>query len=633
MGNWNTEIPKAEWFDKDSPGLGALIREVADQKRIAIDTETTGLNVWKDVPLFWSASWGERRVCLPADTLPLFKEAFANKNTHWYFANAKYDMHILANYGIHILGKLVDIQVMHSLLCDDEPHGLKYIAKEVLGWKWSDFKDTFKLGPGRTYQDELMAAFHTDRTRLVEYAANDAYGTMQAGNVLNERLESTVTFGGYPYMYNTLGDIFWKTEMPFTRVLYKMERRGVLLDLNYLQSVSDPIDKESMDIEKEWFRRHGSLSISSSDDLIKVLIHGEGLVPLRWTKGGVKGIKKPSMDEEFLAYVAHKSPSAKMALDYRKLKKMKTNFIEGMSKFADPHDRVHARFNQDTARTGRLTCSAPPLQTIPNPEADEFKIRKGFVARKGFKLICRDFEALEMRVLAAQSGEPDMLKVFANGWDIHMGNASMVFNIPYEDIAKAKKKPKEQLTEYDRECLEYRRRIKVIGFGLNYGMKEKLLASNLGSSVEHAKEIMDKYLARYPAVKRFYARAIETTRASGGYAFSLLGRRRHLPNIDSHLDFERFRAERQASNMEVQGSAADIVRLAMLAIDDTDVEGRYGAEMVLQVHDELLFECPEETAVAANEEIKLWMSNSLPSDPEVAFTTSGSITDNWADAK
>lgn len=825
MSSWNTEIPKAEWYDKDSPGLGALIQEVADQKRIAIDTETTGLNVWKDVPLFWSASWGERRVCLPADTLPLFREAFANKNTHWYFANAKYDMHILANYGIHILGKLVDIQVMHSLLCDDEPHGLKYIAKEVLGWKWSDFKDTFKLGPGRTYQDELMTAFHTDRTRLVEYAANDAYGTMQAGDLLNRRLESTVTFGGYPYMYNTLGDIFWKTEMPFTRVLYKMERRGVLLDLNYLQSVSDPIDKESMDIEKEWFRRHGSLSISSSDDLIKVLIHGEGLVPLKWTKGGVKGIKKPSMDEEFLAYVAHKSPSAKMALDYRKLKKMKTNFIEGMSKFADPHDRVHARFNQDTARcmpagelvltsrgylpveqvvvgdkvishtgtpravtdtsvhapqpiyfvclsngltlrttgnheyltdggrwvradgltpgmvvvthseqekwapieqwapfevsswgrvrntstgdiralqrkgewghlkvtlyrngaqrrgpdkrdfsvhrlvlaafgsrkhgsetrhlngiawdntagnlllgtskentqdalkhgtlslrrsgrttlsetdvaeirtassagqqtsptarlsfevaegireahksgsptrllatlygvsyqaidriikrrayvrpppsraesakalaekygvsegyirevqsgvkwkddgyiegpkatfststvayvyaqppettygltveedhshvtggivthnTGRLTCSAPPLQTIPNPEADEFKIRKGFVARKGFKLICRDFEALEMRVLAAQSGEPDMLKVFANGWDIHMGNASMVFNIPYEDIAKAKKKPKEQLTEYDRECLEYRRRIKVIGFG------------------------------------------------------------------------------------------------------------------------------------------------------------------------
>ena len=168
---------------------------------------------------------------------------------------------------------------------------------------------------------------------------------------------------------------------------------------------------------------------------------------------------------------------------------------------------------------------------------------------------------------------------------------------------------------------------------LNYGMKEKLLASNLGSSVEHAKEIMDKYLDRSPAGKRFYARAIETTRASGGYAFSLLGRRRHLPNIDSHLDFERFRAERQASNMEVQGSAADIVRLAMLAIDDTDVEGRYGAEMVLQVHDELLFECPDETAVAANEEIKLWMSNSLPSDPEVAFTTSGSITDNWADAK
>ena len=633
MGEWNTGIPNAEWFDKDSPGLPEFIREVADQRQIAIDTETTGLNVWKDLPLFWSISWGHRRVCLPADTLPLFHEAFANEKTHWYFANAKYDMHILANYGIHPRGSLVDIQVMHALLYDDKPHGLKYIAKEVLGWRWSDFSDTFKIGPGRTYQDELMSAYHTDRSRLVEYAANDAYGTMQAGLVLNSELERTVTFGGYPYLYNTLGDIFWKTEVPFTRVLYKMEREGVLLDLDYLQSVGDPIDTRRTEIEKEWFRMNGPLNISSTADLIKVLIDKEGLAPLKWTKGGASGIRKPCMDEEFLTAVAHKSHSAKLALEVRSLTKMKTNFIDGMRKFADPEGRVHARFNQDTARTGRLSCSAPPLQTIPNPEADEFKIRKGFRAKKGNKLICRDFEALEMRVLAAQSGEPDMMQVFANGWDIHMGNAAMVFGVPYEDIAKAKKKAKSELTDYDKECLEYRRRIKVVGFGLNYGMKEKLLAANLGSSVEHAVEIMNKYLNRYPAVKRFYARAIETTRASGGYAFSLIGRRRHLPNIDSHLDFERFRAERQASNMEVQGTAADIVRLAMLAIDEVGIEQRYGAKMVLQVHDELLFECPEETAEEANEEIKLWMSNSLPEDSEVKFTTSGSITDNWADAK
>lgn len=633
MGEWNTDIPKAEWFDKDSKGLHALIREVADQREIAIDTETTGLNVWKDMPLFWSLSWGARRICLPADTLPLFNEAFRKEQTHWYFANAKYDMHILANYGIHPKGKLVDVQVMHALLYDDKPHGLKFIANEVLGWRWSDFKDTFKLGHGRTYQDELMAAYETDRTRLIEYAANDAYGTMQAGLKLKKELDDTVTYGGYPYLYNTLGDIFWRTEVPFTRVLYKMERSGILLDLDYLQSVADPIDARVAEIDRRWFQLNGNRNIRSTSDLIEVLVHKEGLAPMKWTKGGASGIRKPCMDEEFLAAVAHKSESAKLALELRGLVKMKTNFIEGMRKFADPQDRVHARFNQDTARTGRLSCASPPLQTIPNPEADDFKIRKGFVARRGYKLICRDFEALEMRVLAAQSGEPDMMQVFANGWDIHMGNAAMVFNVPYEDIAKAKKKAKSELTDYDKECLEYRRRIKVVGFGLNYGMKEKLLAANLGSSVEHAVEIMNKYLDRYPAVKRFYARSIETTRASGGYAFSLIGRRRHLPNINSHMDFERFRAERQASNMEVQGTAADIVRLAMLAIDEADIEGRFGASMVLQVHDELLFECPEETAEEANKEIEMWMSNSLPEDSEVKFTTSGSITDNWADAK
>ena len=212
-----------------------------------------------------------------------------------------------------------------------------------------------------------------------------------------------------------------------------------------------------------------------------------------------------------------------------------------------------------------------------------------------------------------------------------MGNAALVYGLPYEDIAAAKKK-KEGLTEYDHQCIKARSDVKIVGFGLNYGMKEHLLAKNMKCTVPKAIDTMNKYMARYPAVQHFYKEAIEEARRCG-YAFSVLGRRRFLPEIASHNQFDRWQAERRATNMQIQGSAADVVRMAMILIDEQGIDIEYGCHMLLQIHDELLFECPEETGDICMPIVEEIMEHSLPSQLAVPLTVSKSRTKNWAQAK
>jgi DNA polymerase-1 len=465
---WNIEIPTAEYIDRDYPRLEQLINEVRAQPRIALDTETTGLNTWKDMPLFWSLAWPGRRVTLHASVMPLFQEAFDDPRKYWYFANAKFDLHMTANYGCPIQGHVVDVQVMHALLHDDRPHALKSIAEEVKGWRWSDFKDTFRPRPGFTYQDAMMEMFHADRGRLVEYAANDAYATFEIGMELDRQLHRERTYSLYPDLYPTLGEVFWRTEMPFTRVLWKMERKGIKLDFERAERTKEPISQRMAEIEKRVAQLKGaSFNLGSRPDLIQALVVEEGLRPLSYTKGGKSGKRTPSLDEEFFKAYRNTSELASLKYEYDSIRKVKSTFIDGLLKFADPNQRVHTSYKQDTARTGRLSSKEPALQVIPNADNDEYALRKMFVAGKGKDLICRDYNALEMRLLACASMEPGMIQVFSRGWDIHMGNAAMVFDLNYDDIAaaKAKKDSKQPLTDAEKKLLKLRGDIKVVGFG------------------------------------------------------------------------------------------------------------------------------------------------------------------------
>jgi len=653
---WNVHLPDAEYYKLDDEKLDGIIREVCDEKEVALDTETTGLTVWKDVPLFWSLAWGNRRVCMPASTMPAFQKAFADSQKRWIFANAKYDLHMLANVGHFLTGKIIDTQVMHALIYEEQPHDLKSMALQVLGWRWNDFFDTFKPmwvtdwegknGRKETIGEMLLRFERTDLNKLVEYASNDAYGTLRIYRKLKEELERETIFGLYPNQYANMADIFFKVEMPFTRVLFNCERHGIKLDIPFLQSIEKPVREDLNKLERRINQLAGRpLNPNSPLQLREYFFNELKVRPVGLSKGGKSGVRNPSVDSTFLEYYKNDVEMAGLLLQHRDLSKLLGTYIEGLQERVDPKGRVHTRFNQDVARTGRLSSSDPNLQNIKSAEDDPYELRRAFVAEEGYELIVVDYEQLEMRLLAAAAMEPKMIGIFESGRDIHMGNAALVFGkmygITYDDIQAAKKKdkkvkegqiPPEAMLKKDHDCLFARRAAKAIGFGLNYGMKENKMAKDLGISPEEALEYINEYKATYPAVDQFYAEAIAETQQSG-YAFTLLGRRRFLPEIHSLRADERWGAERKAVNNQIQGTAADACRLAMLHCHFSNLEGNYGCRMLLQVHDELIFECPKGHVDEVKEIIRDCMEHPFPTDLAVALPVSMGSGPNWLKAK
>lgn len=682
--SWNISLPDAGWYTREDERLDGLIREVLDQDVVAIDTETTGLKVWKDIPLFWSLAWGQnRRVCMPADTLHYFDEAFRDPTRRWVFANAKFDMHMLANVGVEFSGDCVDTAVMHALLYEEESHSLKDMAKQVLGWRWTDFFDTFKplmvpdatkssrlLKSGamsqptrrETIQEMLMRCYRDDLPKLVDYASNDAYGTLRLYEVLRGELEKTGTYSLYPEWLPTMEHLFFHTEVPFTKVLWQCERNGVYVDRPYLQNLRGPMWDEHEQLRREMTQLAGdpNFNPNSTDQLRDYFFKHEGLRPLMFTKGGKSGVKQASVDKGFLEHYEHDSRMAACVLRDRKLTKLIGTYIDGADEHLDGYSRIHTRFNQDVARTGRLSSSEPNLQNIPTPEKDKFQLRGAFQAtpNTGNVLIVGDYSQLEMRLLACATvtdenpeGAREMIKIFLDGKDIHMGNAEMVFGPIYErkhgwkltyDFLKESKKidgkvkagelPPSARTERHELALYARNAIKSVGFGLNYGMKENKLARQLGITKEEAKAIIDAYLGTYPAVEGFYKTAIEETQKTG-FSFTLLGRRRFHPAIHSHNNLDRWSEERKAVNNNIQGTAADAVRLAMIRIDEARLDKKYGCRMLLQIHDELMFECPAETAPQARAEIANIMEHPFPTDLIVPLDVSIGIGPAWNKAK
>jgi len=661
---WNVHLPKAEWYSPSPPSQESrwggdtsgwnwnpepLIREMMAQDVVAIDTETTGLNVMKDMPLFWSLAWGERRVCMPSSTLPYFQEVFRDRNKRWILANAKFDMHMLTNVGVSLAGDVCDVAVMHALLYEEASHKLKDMAKTILGWGWTEFKETFGI---RTTADGIIGKtlLETEKNNLpllVEYASNDAYGTLKVYEALKRELEETKTFSFYQEEFNTMGDIFFKTEMPYTRVLWKCERQGIPINAEYLKSIEGPCQQDIDGIQRKIVSLAGSMiNPNSAPQLRDYFFNHLKLRPLRYTSGGKTGVKSPSTDSDFLEHYAPTVPMAQLILDFRELEKLKGTYIEGLQSRMDQNNRIHTRFNQDVARTGRLSSADPNMQNIPTVENDKFKLRGAFIAANdNEELIVADYEALEMRLLASASLEKKMIQIFLDKKDIHMGNAAMVFgkkfNTTYEEIVDAKKVdkkvkngelPESAMTERHHLCLQLRAQVKNIAFGLNYGMKENKLARDLNVTKEQALSLMSEYMDTYPAVKQFYAEAIAETQQTG-YSYTFIGRRRYHPAIGSMRDMDRWEEERKAVNNNIQGTAADVVRFAMLLCDAAGLEYKYGCKMNLQVHDELVFECPKETVKEAKEEVKYLMEHPFVLDMAVPLTVSIGSGPSWMHAK
>lgn len=924
MRGLNIDIPDAQYFSIDNMDeLQKIVKEVESEPIVALDTETTGLKRTQDMPLFWSLSWGLpeklNRIVMKADTMPLFADAFAKEDKVWVFANAKFDVHMLANAGMSIAGRLADVAVMHALLYEDMPHALKFMMSHIFDWKWSDFSHTFPRQKNESVADVLLRAWDTNPETLIEYAANDAYGTMALFWELEKQLEQAPSVRLLDSRGCDLLDIFWEIEVPYTKVLWKCERRGAKIDTEKLASLKSPIEKDLARLSKEIAKLTEGIVTKpgSNQQWIRYLFDHRGYPVRKKTKGGKSGVKRPCVDESVRTRLFEdtQDPALRAANEYSKLNKLYGTYIEGMEKRLTPKGYIHTSFNQDIARclvegtliltnrgyipveevavgdlvlthmgrprrvtetsihppqpiyrvelanglvlrttgnheyrthpsgwtradalkegdvvtvhspreewrpivgwedfavsswgrvynrktgrflpqrqknrwghmqidlrrngaqkrgkdrktlyvhrlvleafgiyepgreetrhlngiawdntirnlscgsssentedarghgtlngrpvltkeqvdkikqadrlgqpassssklsfsnaeeirrcfsdgetrneladewgvsyqaidsivknrtwvrdktgvsadtlaaqygvspaairdiwagrrwdrdlnrkgqpqaifsqanvveitkdqpevtygltveedhshvtggvvthnTGRLSSSDPNLQNWPRRDEDNYKTRDMVVCEEGDEIVCLDYGQLEMRILADLAGEASMINMINEGRDIHMGNASIVFGIPYEDIVRAKKTRDEEWdtlpaeeAKYRHHCLFCRQAAKAIGFGLNYGMKENNLAARLGISKDEAKKKMEQYLNAYPAVRQFFDRSVDMTRDTG-YAFTYLGRRRRLVDITSNSPMMRWSAERAASNVPIQG--------------------------------------------------------------------------------
>lgn len=646
------DMPPVTWVD-DPESMMSLVKHVRDTKECAQDTETTGLNRHSDHVLFWSLCPDEQsRYCLSREMLEIFdQELSQDPSISWYYTNQPFDFCMLHNSGVRPpVGPSYCTLSMDWLLDENRigRHGLKETAGEYLGLYMSDFKEVFK-GRKRTetLQDRLLRAMDEEFEKATSYAATDAWATFRVFKYLRRRLEQEVNFFG-----DSLWSHFVNVEMPFTRVLYNCCRRGIMVDVGYLGELGPKIEADMLRIRRQINKVAGKeINLNSTPQMRDFIFNTLKLKPVRHTKGGSSGVQHPSTDAYCLEKWASEGVEPiEWIVEYRDLAKKYGTYVQGMLKWVDRDFRIHPTMTQHVTVTGRLSSVDPNLQNIPRPGTDKFGIRSAFIPKEHHVLIVSDYEQLEMRLLAHLSEDANMIEVINKGWDIHTGTASLMFNYPYDDIisaiarGKAAKKDKSiKLTELEQAMIFSRQASKTIGFGLNYGEGIDKLAKTLGVSREKAAELKETYFKPYPNVKAYIEGTHNCIREEYRVP-TIMGRWRRFPEMQTigNTPYWQLRGnqkatlaqcERQSVNAEVQGSAADVAKMAMILCDQDPELQRLGCELLLQVHDELVFECPEETAREALPIVRHLMEHSLGYDLSVPLGVDIGIGLAWSEAK
>jgi len=637
--SWSISRPDPEWV-RTPKDVSRLLERFEATDMAAIDTETTGLDIANDEIMFWSLSFGQDRWFLERRFLWDFEKVWADKKRTWIGTNTKYDAHMMANAGCDLAGDLIDTLVQDRLLNPDYDHGLKEVYEREFNERMMTFAETFyPIGPsgkpykpkGKSLEEIMWAAWDNDPERVVNYASLDAWASYRVYKQLNKHLSGLTTWRG-----ETLSDVYYDFELPFTKVLYKMERRGIHVDGSYLESLRPKIDAERQDALKRLAKAAGQIiNPGSPKQLAKLFFEDLKLKVTKKTPAGA-----PSTDESVLTAFAEKGiEEARLVLRVRKLDKIEGTYINGMLKRLDRNSRIHGTFKQHVADTARLSSADPNLQNIPRSSGDEFKIRGAFTAKKGCVYIAADYDQIELYLAAHFSGDVNMINAILEGKDLHCSNASLIWEEPYEDMVTAKKISSSDPNYTKRHELlqSYRQYVKIIGFGLLYGKGPNRLAEELNfvtkiagenpkwgeKRVNHAAKLMamattDKFFAAIPSVKAWIEQTHKNA-ADTKYVETLSGRRRWLTQImdwdereahqreaeeyallnhrDPNLamcwcsDCKESRAgERRSVNTIIQGSAADVIQAAMITNDSDPRLSE--VEMVLQVHDENGFECP-----------------------------------------
>lgn len=580
-----------------------LVENLLKQKAVCFDTETTSLNELEAELIGMSFCYKKGLAYyVPMSnnqeeaqkTIELFRPFLEDQNVLKIAHNLKYDYKVLKNYNIEVEGKLFDTMVAHYLLNPDGRHGMDYLSEMYLDYKPVSIESLIgKKGKNqRTLRD-------VDVQTQTDYAAEDADVTFQLYELFAPQLAK-----------ENLEDLFYNVEMPLMKVLAKIELTGVRLDNNWLAQESKDLENDLKILESKIFELSGEdFNMNSPKQLGEILFEKMQLDPkAKKTKTG-----QYATSEDVLQKLSSKHEIIPQILEYRTLQKLKSTYVDALPGQIDKKDhRVHTNFSQTTAATGRLASVNPNLQNIPIRTLRGQQIRGAFVSDEGKKIISADYSQIELRLIAEISGEQNMIKAFQNGEDIHASTAAKLFNIPLEDVTKIQ-----------------RSQAKTVNFGIIYGQGAFALAEQTGLSRTEAKKMIDSYYETYPRLKEYMAEQVKKAQ-DFGYVETILGRKRHLKDINSSNFVVKAHAERNAVNAPIQGSAADIIKLAMIKIDSELETQNLQTKMLLQVHDELLFESPLEELETAKALIKKEMESAFPTN--VPLLVEVGVGDNWLEA-
>jgi len=560
--------------------LDAWLHKLMAVPLVSIDTETTGLDAMAAqlVGISFSIEAGHAAYLPLAHHYPgapdqIGREHALKKLKHWLESpthkklgqNLKYDQHIFANHGIALRGIAEDTLLQSYVLESHKPHEMGNLALRHLGLSTVSYADVVGKGAKQIGFDQV------DLETATRYAAEDADITLQLHQTLS------------PQLQGRLAEVYRDIEMPVREVLFKMERNGVLIDSTMLGRQSHELGEKLMAIEKQAFEAADQpFNLNSPKQIQEILFDKLGLPVKKKTPSGT-----PSTDEEVLQELALDYPLPKLLLEYRGMAKLKSTYTDKLPQMVNQKTgRVHTSYSQAVAVTGRLASSDPNLQNIPIRTPEGRRIREAFIAPAGSCIVSADYSQIELRIMAHLSGDEGLLKAFAAGEDIHRATAAEVFGVPLDGVSS-----------------EQRRYAKVINFGLIYGMSAYGLASQLNIENSAAKQYIDLYFARYPGVKRYMDDTREQAKAQG-FVETWFGRRLWLPEINGANGMRRQAAERAAINAPMQGTAADLIKLAMVAAQDWLEKEKLQTKLIMQVHDELVLEVPQGELALVKEKVR-----------------------------
>jgi len=582
----------------------SLLKTLKKAKSICFDTETTGLNSIdaEIVGLAFSIKKGEAfYVPLEKDTkkataqLEKFKPIFEDKKKEFIAHNLKYDLAILKKDGIDIKGRFFDTMIAHYLLQADQKHKMDVLAENYLNYRPMPIEDLI----GKKGKDQGNMR-DVEVEKVVEYAGEDADITFQLKEIFEKELDK----------YD-MRQLFDEIEMPLIDVLAAMELEGIKLDKDTLAKFSKELGKELDSLEKEIIELAGTkFNVDSPKQLGEILFDVLQIdTKAKKTKTG-----QYSTSEETLNKLADKHEIVPKVLEYRSVKKLKSTYVDSLPELINPKTgHIHTSYMQAVAATGRLSSTNPNLQNIPIRTERGRKIRAAFVPRnENFQLLAADYSQIELRIIAALSKDESMIEAFKNGTDIHAATAAKVFEV--------------ELDQVDREM---RSKAKMVNFGIIYGISAYGLSQRLSIPRKEAKEIIDSYFEKYPKIKSYMDESIAFAKEHG-YVETIMKRRRYLPDINGRNAVVRGYAERNAINAPIQGSAADIIKKAMIDIHQSFKNKKFGSKLLLQVHDELVFDLKNDEIEAVKEVVKDSMENAVKLI--VPLTVEMDTADNWLDA-